>query len=59
MKMEIVADPVPMAMDENGMVRIAGTRVTLDTIVGAYNRGDTPAEYLRGSPPYVWPTFML
>ena len=25
--MEIVADPVPMAVDKNGMVRIAGTRV--------------------------------
>lgn len=50
MGMEIVADPVPMAMDKNGIVRIAGTRVTLDTIVGAYNRGDTPEEIFEGFP---------
>ena len=48
--MEIVADSVPMAVDENGIVRIAGTRVTLDTIIGAYNRGDTPEEIFEGFP---------
>lgn len=48
--MEIVADPVPMTMDSDGMVRIAGTRVTLDTIVGAYKRGDSPDEILDGFP---------
>jgi uncharacterized protein (DUF433 family) len=50
MKMEIVADPVPMAIDEDGMVRIAGTRITLDTIVGIYRRGDTPEEIHDGFP---------
>jgi uncharacterized protein (DUF433 family) len=50
MRMEIVADPVPMAVDKRGMVRIAGTRITLDTIVGAYNRGDTPEEIAYGFP---------
>lgn len=48
--MEIVIDPVPMAVDEDGMVRIGGTRVTLDTIVGAYSRGDTPDEIAYGFP---------
>jgi uncharacterized protein (DUF433 family) len=47
---EIKADPVPMAVDKRGMVRIAGTRITLDTIVGAYNRGDTPDEIVYGFP---------
>jgi uncharacterized protein (DUF433 family) len=47
---EIVADPVPMAVDKRGTVRIAGTRITLDTIVGAYNRGDTPDEIVYGFP---------
>jgi uncharacterized protein (DUF433 family) len=50
MRMEIVADPVPMAIDEDGMARVAGTRVTLDTIVGFYNRGDTPEEIFDGFP---------
>ena len=47
---EIVADPIPMTVDERGMVRIGGTRITLDTIVGAYNRGDTPDEIVYGFP---------
>ena len=50
MRMEIVPDPVLMNVDERGMVRIAGTRITLDTIVGAYNRGDTPDEIAYGFP---------
>ena len=48
--MEIIADPVLMTVDERGMVRIAGTRITLDTIVGAYRRGDTPEEIFDGFP---------
>jgi len=39
-----------MAVDYKGMVRIAGTRITLDTIVGAYRRGDTPEEIFEGFP---------
>jgi uncharacterized protein (DUF433 family) len=48
--MDIVADPVPMKVNERGMVRIAGTRITLDTVVGAYRRGDTPDEIHYGFP---------
>jgi len=47
---EIVADPIPMAVDKDGMVRIAGTRITLDTIVGFFQRGDTPEEIFDGFP---------
>src|SRR4051812_6139547 len=47
---EIANDPVPMAVDKDGMARIAGTRITLDTIAGAYRRGDTPEEILDGFP---------
>lgn len=50
MQMEIVADPVPMAMDENGMVRIGGTRVTLDTVIACYQQGDTPERIVDGFP---------
>lgn len=48
--MELIIDPLPMAVDKDGMVRIAGTRITLDTIVGAYNRGDTIDEIIYGFP---------
>src|SRR5262245_44212832 len=47
---EIVNDRIPMAVDKDGMVRIAGTRVTLDTIVGIFRRGDTPEEIYDGFP---------
>jgi uncharacterized protein (DUF433 family) len=50
MQMQIVADPVPMAIDKDGMVRIAGSRITLDTVVGAYNRGGTPEEQFEEFP---------
>jgi hypothetical protein len=31
-------------MDENGVVRVAGTRVTLDTLIAAFNTGATSEE---------------
>ena len=48
--MEILADPVLMTVDEDGMVRIAGTRVTLDTVVACYQQGDS-AEAIANSFP--------
>ena len=48
--MEIVADPVPMTVDEHGMVRIAGTRVTLDTVVACYQQGDRAEDIVEGFP---------
>jgi uncharacterized protein (DUF433 family) len=37
-------EPVPLAYDPDGNLRVSGTRVTLDSIVGAYLRGDSPEE---------------
>ena len=48
--MEIIEDPVPMAMDKDGMVRIGGTRVTLDTVVACYQQGDTAEDIVDGFP---------
>jgi uncharacterized protein (DUF433 family) len=31
-------------------VRVHGTRLTLDTVLGAYERGDTPDEIVEGFP---------
>jgi hypothetical protein len=33
---------VPLRVDEDGTVRMADSRVTLDTVLGAYRLGDTP-----------------
>jgi uncharacterized protein (DUF433 family) len=35
---------VPLASDDTGTVRVSGTRVTLDTLVGLYEQGLTAEE---------------
>lgn len=40
----IEAEPVLLAVDANGVYRIADTRVTLDTLVAAYQEGATAEE---------------
>jgi uncharacterized protein (DUF433 family) len=40
----IKAGPIPLAMDADGVLRVGGTRVTLDTVVGAFQDGATPEE---------------
>jgi uncharacterized protein (DUF433 family) len=40
----------PLSQDETGSVRVIGSRVTLDTIVGAFKRGAT-AEQIQDSFP--------
>ncbi|HEX5758385.1 MAG TPA: DUF433 domain-containing protein [Thermoanaerobaculia bacterium] len=39
-----LAEPVPLAVDADGVIRVGGTRVTLDTLVGVYSQGSTPEE---------------
>ena len=39
-----VLEPVPIHTDADGVVRVAGTRVTLDTIAGAFEAGATAEE---------------
>jgi uncharacterized protein (DUF433 family) len=38
---------VPIHIDTDGVVRVAGTRVTLDTIVGAFDAGATAEEIVQ------------
>ncbi|MBX3062884.1 MAG: DUF433 domain-containing protein [Anaerolineae bacterium] len=35
---------VPLREDEHGVIRVGGTRVTLDTVIADYKRGATPEE---------------
>jgi len=44
MALSIAAEPAPLAPDNDGVVRVGGTRVTLDTIVAAFNEGATADE---------------
>jgi uncharacterized protein (DUF433 family) len=45
-----VAVDVPLYTDEEGVIRVRNTRVTLLTLVAAHNRGDTPSEIHEGFP---------
>jgi uncharacterized protein (DUF433 family) len=38
---------VPLKVDPQGVVRVGGTRVTLDTVVGAFQRGATAEEIVQ------------
>ncbi len=40
----------PLRTDQHGTIRVGGTRVTLDSVIGAYKRGDSPEEIAEGFP---------
>jgi uncharacterized protein (DUF433 family) len=48
--MVIVANPVPLKADAEGTIRVAGTRLTLDTVVAAHHEGATPEEIAQRFP---------
>lgn len=41
MALVVAPEPIPIATDADGIVRIGDTRVTLDTIVAAFREGAT------------------
>ena len=42
----LVAQTPPISRDGDGVVRVGGTRVRLETVIGAYENGCTPEEIL-------------
>ena len=44
MSLAVEPEPVPLVEDEHGAWRVGGTRVTLKTVVAAFDRGDTAEE---------------
>src|SRR5579863_4408846 len=42
-----VVDAIPLSKDTNGVYRVGGTRVTLDLVVRAFNRGATAEEIVQ------------
>jgi uncharacterized protein (DUF433 family) len=50
MSMVIDANPVPLRADADGVLRVGQTRVTLDTIIAAHRRGDTPEAIVKQYP---------
>jgi uncharacterized protein (DUF433 family) len=47
MTLAIEREVVPLAPDPGGVIRVGRTRVTLDTVVGAFNEGATPEEIVQ------------
>ena len=45
--MAAVVDAIPLTKDDQGAYRIADSRVTLDLVVRAFNRGATPEEIVQ------------
>lgn len=50
MALQIEAVAVPLVMGSDGVVRVRGTRVTLDTIIPAFCRGATAEEIAQQFP---------
>jgi len=48
--MAAVTEAIPMAKDPHGVYRVGGTRVTLDLVVHAFNRGATAEEIVQMFP---------
>ncbi len=46
----LVAQPAPLTLDEDGVLRMAGTRVRLETVIGAFNQGYSAEEILLKYP---------
>lgn len=40
----------PLHLDDRGAIRVIGSRITLDTLIGIYKRGDTLEEIHEGFP---------
>lgn len=50
MQLVIESEPVPIAADSDGVYRVGSTRVSLDTVVAAFNDGATPEEIIEQYP---------
>jgi uncharacterized protein (DUF433 family) len=43
-------EAIPLEKDDDGMIRVGGTRVTLQTIIYAFRRGDSPEQMVDSFP---------
>jgi uncharacterized protein (DUF433 family) len=54
MSLTIENEQVPLKVDSHGVIRVGGTRVTLDTVIAAFKEGATAEEIV-----YRYPTLHL
>ena len=50
MTISISPHPIPLTVDADGVIRVANTRVTLDTVVAAFLEGATAEEVVQQYP---------
>ncbi|MEO6458050.1 MAG: DUF433 domain-containing protein [Chloroflexia bacterium] len=50
MALSITKETIPLKMDTGGSLRVGGTRVTLNTVVGAFKEGATAEEIMQQYP---------
>jgi uncharacterized protein (DUF433 family) len=46
----LATEPIPLHTDQGGVVRVGGTRVTLDSVVYAFEEGSTAEQILEQYP---------
>jgi uncharacterized protein (DUF433 family) len=47
---EVATEPVPLVQDADGVMRVRGTRITLDTVFAAFQEGATAEEIVQQYP---------
>jgi uncharacterized protein (DUF433 family) len=47
MSLTISTEPIPLVTDDSGVVRVGGTRVSLDSVIFAFKDGSTPEEIVQ------------
>jgi uncharacterized protein (DUF433 family) len=50
MTLTIVPETAPLTFGDGGVIKIAGTRVTLDTLIAAFHEGATAEEIVQQYP---------
>jgi uncharacterized protein (DUF433 family) len=45
--MEFEATPVPLRVNDHGIIMVGRTRVPLETVINAFCRGDTPEQIMQ------------
>ena len=50
MTVAVATEPIPLETDADGVIRVAGTRVPLETVIEVFNTGATPEEIAQDFP---------
>ena len=50
MALTVEINHLPLAVDQHGVARVGGTRVTLDTVIGAFKSGSTAERIVEQYP---------